>query len=340
MFSRRPYTLMKKLRSPLLGSYSIRSIATRGSRAILNPLLAKLTADRHYNIRDTILVLGWARSGTTWLAEVLSTIPRSAILFEPLHTARVPEAAAAGFPVEDILLPGEGSAAQRLFMERVLRGRVLNWWTCSANPLSRAIRPKVWIVKEIAANYLIEWILGTFAIQRAMLIVRHPCATIASRMAQGWAPNAVQFKVKNAEVRRKFPHLDPLCRNLKDPFEVMAARWCLMNYLPLSLHPRPFHLIAYESLATRGVRDLESAFVDWGLAMPPAIEQSLGRASATTKSDASDGLVHRRPIDQWKRTLTADQVDRILGVVRDFGMDFYTKDPEPDYTRLNGVVGR
>jgi hypothetical protein len=135
--------------------------------------------------------------------------------------------------------------------------------------------------------------------------------------------------VKQGAARRKFPHLDALCRNLTDPFEVMAARWCLMNYVPLTLRPRPFHVVAYESLATRGSADLAPIFADWQLEMPAAIEESLGRASATTKAGGTRG------IDQWKKTLTREQIDRILRVVRDFGMDFYTEDPEPDYRRLN-----
>jgi len=323
---------------PIPGSYSVRSAATRGSRSVLNPLLGNLTADPDYDIRNTIVVMGWARSGTTWLAEVLSAIPKSAILFEPLHTERVPEAAAAGFPVTDLLNPGEGSEEQKRFMERVLRGQVLNWWTCSCNPVGRAIRPKVWIVKEIQANYMIEWILGTFPIRRAVLIVRHPCATIASRMAQGWAPKDAQAKVKQGAARRKFPHLDELCQGLTDPFEVMAARWCVMNYVPMSLRPRPFHVIAYESLATRGAADLVPVFADWGIQVPASIEASLGRASATTKTSAIAGPSHRQSIERWRKVLTAAQIDRILRVVRDFGMDFYTDDPEPDYDRLNRVV--
>jgi Sulfotransferase family len=331
---------MSDLRLPIPGSYPIRSVATRGSRAVINPLLLSLTANPAYNLESTILVVGWARSGTTWLAEVLNTIPRSAILFEPLFTKHVPEAATAGFPITEILSPGGGTPSQKLFMERVLQGRVLNWWTCSCNPLSRAIRPDVWIVKEIKANYLVEWILGTFPIRRAVMIVRHPCATIASRLSQGWKPKNVQRKrkIRQLSVRRLFPHLEALCQRLEDPFEIMAARWCLKNYVPLALQPRPFHLIAYESLATRGVTDLAPAFADWGLEMPAAIERSLTRASATTKSGAMRGATHLRPIDQWRKTLTPDQIQRILRVVRDFGMDFYSDDPEPDYDRLNSTV--
>jgi hypothetical protein len=301
----------------------------------LNPLVASVTANRNYDIRNTIVVAGWARSGTTWLAEVLSAIPKSAILFEPLHSERVREAVAAGLPGTDILPPGGGSAAQKLFMERVLRGDVLNWWTCSCNPLSRAIRPDVWIVKEVRANYLLEWILGTFPVRRAVLIVRHPCATVASRLAQGWTPENAERKVKQGAARRKYPQFDALCRSLTDPFEVMAARWCLMNYVPLTLRPRPFHVIAYESLATRGAADLEPVFADWGLQMPEAIEASFGRASATTKAGATRRGTGRSAIEQWRKTLSAEQVARILSVVRQFGMDFYTEDPEPDYKRLH-----
>jgi hypothetical protein len=328
---------MTALQSALPGSYSVRSISTRGSRAVLNPLLLNLTADPDYDIRNTILVAGWARSGTTWLAEVLSTIPRSAILFEPLHE-RVPEAAAAGLPAAEVLVPGEGTPSQKLFMEQVLRGRVLNWWTCSCNPVGRAVRPKVWIVKEIQANYLIEWILGTFPIRRAVLMVRHPCATVASRMAQGWTAKDAQIRVKNSAARRKFPHLDALCKNIRDPYEVLAARWCLMNYIPLSLSPRPFHVVTYESLATRGAADLLPVFADWNLDVPEGLEASLGRASATTKAGAIERGKRPPSIDSWRKTLTADQISRILRVVRNFGMDFYTEDPEPDYDRLNRVL--
>ncbi len=303
-------------------------------RATLNSLMLKLTADPDYDSRNTIVISGSARSGTTWLAEVLSTIPRSAILFEPLQTKKVPEAAAAGFPIRDALQPGEGSATQKAFMHRALQGRVVNWWTCSINPVHRTIRPQIWIVKEISNNHLLEWIAGTFAVRRGVLIVRHPCATIASRMAQGWTHKDARLRVKHQATRRRFPHLDRFCRNLEDPFERMAARWCLQNYVPLSLHPRPFHVLAYESLAIRGVTDLVPMLADWGLDVPAALDRSLGRASATTKASAMTGAQHRQSIDQWKRRLTPAQIEGILRVVRNFGMDFYTDDPEPDYDRL------
>ena len=110
-----------------------------------------------------------------------------------------------------------------------------------------------------------------------------------------------------------------------------------MNYVPLSLQPRPFHVVTYEALATRGSEALLPLFADWGLEVPAALEASLRRASSTTKSGSMHGSTHSQPIDQWKKRLTKDQISRVLRVVRDFGMDFYTEECEPDYDRLTRV---
>jgi hypothetical protein len=79
-------------------------------------------------------------------------------------------------------------------------------------------------------------------------------------------------------------------------------------------------------------------FNDWGIEVPASIEESLGRASATTKTSAIAGPSHRQSIERWRKVLTPEQVEKILRVVRSFGMDFYTEDSEPDYDRLNRVV--
>jgi hypothetical protein len=38
----------------------------------------------------------------------------------------------------------------------------------------------------------------------------------------------------------------------------------------------------------------------------------------------------------WRKTLTPTQVRQVLAVVREFGLDFYTDDPQPDAVRLAG----
>jgi hypothetical protein len=38
----------------------------------------------------------------------------------------------------------------------------------------------------------------------------------------------------------------------------------------------------------------------------------------------------------WRTSLTPGEISQILGVVRAFGLDFYSDNLEPDYSRLHG----
>ena len=37
---------------------------------------------------------------------------------------------------------------------------------------------------------------------------------------------------------------------------------------------------------------------------------------------------------KWKKFLSDEQIKRILSIVSDFGLDFYTEDIEPDYENI------
>ena len=45
-----------------------------------------------------------------------------------------------------------------------------------------------------------------------------------------------------------------------------------------------------------------------------------------------------KQLSKWKKYLSEKQIQRILKVVSDFGLDFYTEDIEPDYNNINITV--
>ena len=52
-----------------------------------------ILSHKKFNIRDTFFIVGTPRSGTTWLMEILGTIPGYTYLFEPLNPIRFPSGA-------------------------------------------------------------------------------------------------------------------------------------------------------------------------------------------------------------------------------------------------------
>lgn len=311
--------------------YSWREIARRVSRRSFGPPLVRLTADRQYDLAESLVVAGSPRSGTTWLAEVLSTLPRSAILFEPEHMLQVPAARRAGLDWHVMKLPGEDWPEGDRYFERVLRGQVVTPWTTSHLPLGRAIAPRRWIVKFVDANLMLGWLATRFPIRAPVLVLRHPCAVVGSQLRRGWR---LDHAPRTAAFFARFPQFQSYVASLHDPVEWSAAHWCIHAYVPLSLpRPWPFLVTSYEQATREPEQEFGRLFEHWRLPLPADLVARTRRPSGTT--DLGSGLHQEKGESAgWRKALTAEQAARVLAVVREFGLDFYSDDPLPDARRL------
>lgn len=308
----------------------LRQQAQYGVRGVLNPALIRLFVDRT-RAADALVITGYPRSGTTWLAEVIASVPGSGILFEPLALQRVPAAVEAGFDWDNFHLPGEEWPAGERFMDDVLSGRVLNRWTTAYIPLTSAMRIERWIVKFVRANQMLGWMVEKFALRTPVFIIRHPCAVFSSWVERGWPllPRAQ----RNPAFLLAYPEFESVIDKLSTPEEFFAAKWCMENYAPLALpEPRGFHVVAYEQLRASPREELLPIFANWSLELPDGLEDLIGRPSAK----ASAGFVRQgnEPAGGWRKRLKAEQIDAILSVVAAFGLDFYGTGPAPDLAKL------
>ena len=325
------HTAWKSATNQYLGGYTPRQALVRLSRRTLSPLVVKATTFGAHDIRDTLLVAGSPRSGTTFLAELLNQIPRSAILFEPEHIRLVPEARQAGLTWHTVKYPGDDWPEGRRFFERVLRGRLITSWTVSHVPLANAVAPRVWIVKFVDANFMIGWLAANFPVRAPVLLLRHPCAVIASQLRRGWSnPHPPRLKA----FLERYPQFTHYLETLRDPTEFAAALWSMQTYAPLMLKkPWPFVPLTYEELASNPQGELARLFDTWQMPMPAGIVERALRPSGTTDSGSplAEGA---DPSSAWRRALSPSQIEGILGVIRTFGLDFYDAGARPDLAKL------
>lgn len=299
---------------------------------ILVPFLLKLYAPKDYDIADTLIIAGAPRAGTTWLAELVNMVPASAILFEPLHLGQVPAARRAGFKWETMVPRATSWPEGEKFLQKVLLGKVRNHWTMSHVTLAQARHTRRWIVKFVRANMMLDWLSHTFPVRPPALIIRHPCACIASYLQKGW-PRPTKPPADHPFFEA-YPHLGEVCSGLASVEEYIAVAWCMEYYVPLMTPPPlPFHLVCYERLVRSGLEELTKLFKAWELPLPEEAKVRLQRPSTTTAtfSQVSKG---RDPLSGWQRYFSPEQSRRILAVVEAFGLDFYSDEPEPDYERL------
>lgn len=278
--------------------------------------------------RPPTIVAGSPRSGTTWLANVVAAASRSAVLFEPLHLDHVPAARDAGFDWRTFVSPDRRWPDGERFIGDVFEGRVLNKWTMKEISFQRAIRCDSLVTKFVRASGLVNWMTRYFS-ARALFLVRHPCAVVASQLRMSaWASSR---EVRVPRCLMQAPQLAAVIERAKQPFERLAVQWGIDNLMAL-IDRDPHggvHVVSYEALLREGTAGLDRIVEEYGAACSDAARELAAKPSSTTHNAGRSG------VSGWRSQLSAGQCQEVIDTAAAFGLDFYSADvPEPDVERL------
>ena len=210
-----------------------------------------------------VIIAGSGRSGTTWIQDVLAEANGLRTVFEPLHPQGVSRARGLAYryvPADD------DSPEVRRFFDDLLAGRIRGLWPDYRirpdrfNLLNHGVGEVVWnarklvrhrrqyrdqrarpsaVIKMIRANLMLSWIASHYEVP-ILLVVRHPCAVIASRLKIGggdWdAHKALGHYLGDRRlvdaVRDRYG-VD-ITRTDRGPEATLAVVWCIENMLPLA----------------------------------------------------------------------------------------------------------
>lgn len=277
---------------------------------------------------NAIILTSSPRSGSTLLGQILSAIPQSCILFEPLHIGEVPEAAKAGFDWRTYVNPDTEWLEGAAFLKKIFEGRVVNDWISHEITARQAFNSKQLIVKFVRANRLLPWLCKAFDIPAPVFLMRHPCAVIASQVKYGW--HNAQYAPESPAYFNEYPAFQDVLKRLDCDVEYLAALWAL-DQLPALMQPTPlpWTLITYEELVLHPQVTIQKLFQRWNI--------DLDMDLALKKLQVPSSVVNRAGISGisgWKKQLTDEQVSRILKTIHAFGLTFYGYHEEADYDCL------
>ena len=167
------------IREPLPDDYD----AYGGRSAPLSRLFGMLHVDRGDH-RDSVFLAGSGRSGTTWVSGIIDHHNEYRLIFEPFHPGKV--RVCKDFRRKQYLRPDDRREEYLGAARRILTGKLRSPWTDRFNTKLLARRR---LIKDIRANLLLGWMAENFPGMPIVLLMRHPCAVAASRLALGWRDN-------------------------------------------------------------------------------------------------------------------------------------------------------
>ena len=309
------------------------------------------------DINDTILISGSPRSGTTWLMDILENIPSYTWIFEPIQPAWFPESFKVGFNSRTYLPEEKDWKEGENFLKKVFTGKVYSTLPPYSFKLkenmNRVLGNKL-IVKTVRLNRMLPWINKRFNLRKILLIIRHPCAVIASQLKSGFVgyhPNSPPYynilptKKDVLDEASKIEILDEeiikKLEKINTTEEILAATWCIDNFIPLN-SKKPYHwdLIFYEKLVREGDEIIKEIFTD--IKDKKIIESmisNLEKPSRLASEKLETYIKTDKQLSKWKKHISEEKVKKILDVVSIFGLDFYTDSPVPDYDKFKSKFG-
>ncbi len=304
------------------------------------------------NMKDTILIVGSPRSGTTWLMEIFTTLPRYTYLFEPLNPIWCPKSFEIGFRSRTYLSVDAEWPQGEDFLKKTFTGKI----ACLPikDNVFDIIQPELsikniihflfgnkLIVKSINMNRMLPWIAKHFKLRGIFLIIRHPCATVASQLKTGLCgyrpsmppyfdiyPTKEMVLAEALEINDLDSNIINKLKKIEKIEEILAVAWCLDNFRYISKQKQYlWNLVIYEKLIKEGEKEINQMFESIGVKdIPKSAINILKKPSIVTmKEDQSYIKKPDKQLSKWKEYLSEKQINNILKIVSYFDIDFYSK---------------
>ncbi|WP_461599627.1 sulfotransferase domain-containing protein [Winogradskyella sp.] len=271
-----------------------------------------------------IIIAGSARSGTSWLAEIIALQFRYRLLFEPEHEYQTQE----GHLICDKFISKQVlQKEQEEYFRRVFRNKIDNDWIAQISNRKFKMHlwpfiPKKYVIKFVRCNLSAHFMSSYFNIP-LLFIIRNPYDVILSqnRVKFNWLYNLNHFKRQKpiSEVLDSKYNFNWNAVDTYTEIEILALRWCLENKVVFDLHETDnsnFTIVKYEDLKS-DINLFYDLCKTYDLKPLSNLEELYGRPSSKTHPKSEI-----RNVSKEKKDADEQALSQIEGVLKRFGVDY------------------
>jgi hypothetical protein len=319
----------------------------------LRPYAAKayiqLLNDSNCDYRNTVILAGVGRSGTTWIANTINYNLEYRQLFEPFNPLKglVNKGKISSEPA--YLRPGDKDQDTIEIVQSIVSGKIKDIGIDYENFGNRKFFFEKRLIKAISANLFLRWIYINFPGIPIILLLRHPCAVANSRIqhrnrcfGKQWflyEPNS--FCQEQKELMEDF--LEPFESDIKsitNVFENYIFQWCINNYVPLKqFKPGEIHLVFYENFCINPENEIKRLFEFLKKEYDDLIFSKLRIPSVQAHQNSAIKTDKKKLISGWQNDLSPQQITKATEILSLFGLDkIYSNSLIPDINRAYDLL--
>ena len=184
------------------------------------------------------------------------------------------------------------------------------------------------VIKDPTASLMADWIANRFHAQ-ILIVMRHPCGFASSLEALGWNLGVNSLLRQDVLMQDHLEGFrDVLNKARNDKWLTRGAIWgAIHSVFARQLASNPdWRLLRYENLCANPTGQFETLAEEFGLELNLSTRQKIEALSATDSTDSGSTRrnSHLMP-DIWQHRMSPGEIDAVMGVVGEFGLDYYAK---------------
>lgn len=310
-------------------------------RSILSPRrLASSVNASVASYKEKVWLLGDARSGTTWVSDLINANGVYREVFEPFHPKLESEARrfSPHFYVGDL-----DQAPEILDLaERVFRGK---FWSPRSQGENGIRLYRGLLVKDVFANLIARAVCARVAGIRPILLIRNPFAVALSKQNKPgwyWLEDPTYLLRQQTLVDDFLGPNEDLIRRTADKKDFILNQiciWCVINLIPLKqFAPSELHICLYEKFCADPLAELTSVmnFVHGGSERIYRVSTELVSRPSRMSGTTSTLISGRSPLTAWQEELSSAVIDQGMELMAQFELgDLYANPSAPDLDAIN-----
>ena len=286
--------------------------------------------------KERVLLFASPRGGSTWLAEMIAKGSRGILVNEPLkrHKLRSMKAIDTWWH-QPLPLEAEWPAFSAK-LDAVFDLKQFPQELYFDQPLVSFKRGAPVVFKMCYGNLMMPWLLDRYT-SKAILLVRHPCAVVASQLKHSaWSGIPDRFDAPSVPACRFWEFFVPYRKqfnsvNRKEDY--LALIWGItVAYAFEEASRNPDVLIlSYEELLTAFESEVARVFDHLGQERPKNLSAIASRPSSSSQNKGE--ISNEERLAGWKDQLPGDLQQRILDIARNCGVEFYDEEVMPRWDK-------
>lgn len=295
-----------------------------------------------------ILITGAHRSGTTWVGKMLAANAQVAYVSEPLNVLHRPGVLRLKTPYWYQYICEENEGDYRAAFGELLDYRYHTWneirslrslkdflrmgrdFAIFYNGLMRGQRL---LLKDPFAVFSIPWFMQRFNF-RVVVTVRHPAAFVSSLRRLGWNFDFTNLLNQPLLMRDYLePHRGQMqAIKAEDVIGQASLLWTMIYqtvHVIRNLYP-DLRAVRHEDLSRDPIPGYRELYESLGLDFTPRVEKRiLNSSSSENPAELSRKKVHsvkldsRANIENWRKRLTEEEIERVRGITGETANLFY-----------------